>query len=425
MQYMHGFFHQNLAVGSSLVLLLGCSAVFSGTETALFSLTPEHARRLRSHGRSRLLLDVLQRKPSELLSAILLGNLVVNILFFCTGSMAISRWTASFGALGETLGGMLILILVILFGEIAPKAAGVSHPVGVLRLTGLPLAAWYRFSRPACAVIDRVLRLFRLSGDSAGSGPAMTSDELKVLLDSVRHEPGFGTREKLIMEDILDLSDLRVREIMIPRVQLFIKRLNFNREEVLRAAAAGQYSHVLVCEDSEDDLLGYIKVRDLFFDGGKTASADLICPLQFVPETKRVDQLLKAMMLGDWPLAAVVDEYGGLAGLVTLEDLFSEVMGDMALENDLVHKIDENTYRLDGQLPIREWKELLTGMLPGHEVQSLAFDTLGGFVMSLLGRMPRCGDSVSIRNLKMTVKKVNHRRIQTVLLHLNLPEGER
>jgi CBS domain containing-hemolysin-like protein len=120
---------------------------------------------------------------------------------------------------------------------------------------------------------------------------------------------------------------------------------------------------------------------------------------------------------------AVVDEYGGLAGIVTIEDLLAEVVGDFEPEKATeVKKLDEVTYRLHGQLPIRAWRELFTGFLPGQEMDMLAFDTLGGFIVSLLGRMPHQGDSVSVRNLQLTVEVMQHRQIGTVLLKLNDPE---
>jgi putative hemolysin len=423
MQSMIHFLQQNMMVGFSMTVLLALSALFSGTETALFSLTAENARRLRSHRTVGYLIEVLHRSPSDLLSAILFGNLIVNILFFCTGAVAAGHWGARYGAWGETLGGILILFSVILFGEIIPKAVGVSHPAAMLRLTGSPLAVWFRFSRPVHFLIDFVLRLFRLGGRHPVAEAGLTSDELKELLDAVRHEPGFGVREKVILEDIVNLPDIRVREIMVPRVQLFSKPCSAPVGEILSEAAAGEFSHVLVYRDQgDDDLLGFVKVRDLFFSRGQKALDSLIHPLAFVPETKRADQLLKEMLDGGRPLTAVVDEYGGLAGMVTLEDLFAEVIGDLEPEQDAVLQLDENTYRLDGQLPIREWKELLTGILPGQEVQALAFDTLGVFIISLLGRMPRRGDSVFVRNLALTVETMQHRRIQTVLLHLNSPE---
>ncbi|QHI70296.1 hemolysin family protein [Tichowtungia aerotolerans] len=420
---MIDFLQQNMIFAVSMTVLLLCSALFSGTETALFSLTPENARRLSSHRQAGYLVEILRRNPSDLLSAILFGNLIVNILFFCTGAAAAGQWGGQHGAWGEAVGGVVVLLLVIFLGEIVPKAIGVSHPIMILGVTGAFLVAWFKVSRPFRILIDRILRLFRLGGALPVAEAGLTTEEFKELLDAVRHEPGFGVREKVILEDIVNLPDIRVREIMIPRVQLFSKDESSSKEEILREARSGEYSHVFVYKDQDDDLLGYVKIRELYFCQDQKGLEALIHPLMFVPETKRADQLLKEMLDGGWPLAAVVDEYGGLAGMLTLEDLFAEVVGDFEPADDAVLQLDRNTYRLDGQLPIRAWKELLTGILPGQDVQALAFDTLGGFVISLLGRMPRCGDVVFVRNLRLTVETMQHRRIQTVLLHLNPPEA--
>jgi putative hemolysin len=420
---MLNFFQQNIFFVLSMGLLLMLSAIFSGTETALFSLTPENSRRLSSHRRIDHLIAVLRKDPSDLLACILFGNLIVNILFFCTGAVAAGRWGAQHGEWLEAVGGVLILLLVILFGEIVPKAAGITHPGAVLRVTAPFLSVWFRVSRPFRFVIRSTLKLLRLGLDHAPSEACLTPAELKELLDAVRHEPGFGVREKAVLEDIINLSDIRVREIMVPRVKLLRKSLLALREDILQEAVAGEYSHVLVYHEKDDETAGYIRTRDLFFSERTRTLDSLVRPLVFVPETKRVDRLLCDMLDGNWPLAVVVDEYGGLAGLVTIEDLFAEVVGEFEETDDEgITKLDENTYRLRGQLALRAWKELLTGILPEQEIQTLAFDTLGGFVISLLGRMPVPGDTVFVRNLRLTVESMCHRQIETVLLHLNQPE---
>lgn len=419
---MLNFLHQNIFFAFSMGMLLMLSAFFSGTETALFSLTPETARRLSSHRRIDYLISVLRNDPSDLLACILFGNLIVNILFFCTGAVAAGQWGAQHGDWLEALGGLVILLLVILFGEIVPKAAGITHPELVLRMTAPPLGIWFRLSRPFRFLIRRTLQLIRMGTSHSSVEACLTPAELKELLDAVRHEPGFGVREKAVLEDIVNLSDVRVREIMVPRVQLLRKPLSAPREEILKEAAAGEYSQVLVYRDSDDETAGYIRIRDLFFHKKPGDLDSLIRPLTFVPETKRVDRLLQEMLDGDWPLAVVVDEYGGLAGMVTIEDLFAEVVGEFDSDDEEISRLDESTYRLPGQLPIRAWKDLLTGILPEQEVQALAFDTLGGFVISLLRRMPVPGDAVFVRNLRLTVESMRHRQIETVLLHLNKPE---
>lgn len=404
-----------------IVILLVLSAFFSGSETALFSLTPDAARRLRHHRRIEELLSILRHEPSDLLSSILFGNLIVNILFFCTGAVAAGRWGAARGEWFEALGGALVLITLILLGEIVPKAVGINHSAGVLRLAAIPLRFWFRLTRFLSRALHRALHFLRLLDRSPAAEAALTPGELKELLDAVHHEPGFGSEEKEMLEDIVNLSDIRVREIMVPRVKVFRKSLQADRREILDEARKNEYSQVLIYRDKEDIPLGYVSISDLFFNDDPARPIEpLIHPLVFVPETKRVDRLLREFMANGWQLVAVVDEYGGLSGIVTIEDLFEEVIGDFEPEEtEEIVKLDETTYRLQGQLSIREWRELFTGFLPGQDMDALAFDTLGGLIISLLGRMPRAGDEVTVRNLHLIVESVRGRRIEKVLLHLN------
>jgi putative hemolysin len=405
-------------------VLLALSAFFSCSETALFSLTPESARRLRGTRHSEELLKLFHREPSELLAAILLGNLFVNVLFFCTGAMAISRLAEAYGEWFEALGGLIVLLAVILFGEIIPKAMGITLSGGIVRMASVPLRYWFVLTSPLRRLIRWTLDRLHLGVNRPLINADLTQGELKELLDAVRHEPGFGAQEKAILEDIVNLSEIRVREVMVPRVRVLSRSLAADRRGLLQEAGRNEFSCVVIYRDDDNDLLGYINIGELFADSRNSLPIEsFIRPLVFVPETKRVDVLLREFMTNGWRLAAVVDEYGGFSGIVTMEDLFAEVVGGFEPEEaEEIIKLDEMTYRLSGQLPIREWKDLLTGILPGHDVGSLAFDTLGGFVTSLLGRIPAPSDTVIVRNLRLTVESMQHSRVETVLLHLNQPE---
>jgi putative hemolysin len=409
-------------------VLLMLSAFFSGTETALFSLTPEAARRLREHKRINGLLTLLHKDPSGLLTAILFGNLIVNILFFCTGSEAASQLAASHGDWLEAVYGVLVLLAVILFGEIVPKAAGILHPSGMLHFTAIPLQGWFYFTRPFRFLIHLFLDRLGLNAHLSAAGRSyLTPGELRELLDAVQHEPEFGTQEKEMLEDIVNLPEVRVREIMTPRVDVFRQPVTADADELLARARRNDFSQVLIYRDQDDDPVGYVTTRDLFLYGGRRASLErFLRPLVFVPETKRADELLREFMTHDRRIVAVVDEYGGFSGIVVIEDLLAEVVGEFEPEEaEKIQKLNEVTYRLNGQLSIRAWRTLFTGFLPGHQVDTLAFDTLGGFIISLLGRIPRAGDAVSVRNLELTVETMHRRRIGTVLLRLNEPEGSR
>ena len=418
--------HDVMFLVTPMVFLLLLSGFFSGTETALFSLSAEGARQLSRRHRTATLLRILRQEPDELLTAILFGNLLVNILFFCTGAAASGRLAEGRGGWFDALGAVLILFSVVLFGEIVPKAIGIAHPRAVLLFSASPLNVWFSLTKPFRCFIAFLLRVFRLKTSASPVQACLTQGELRELLDAVRPEAGFGAQEKEVLEDILTLPDVRAREIMVPRMQVPRKSIEASREDILAEARRQRGAQVIICGEKEDDLLGYLSVKDLLLREKEESIESLLRPLGFIPETKRLDKLLREFLAGDWSLAAVVDEYGGFSGVVTVEDILSEVVGDVALdEMEEVSQLDSDTYRLSGQLSVRAWRELFVGVIPEQEVVGLAFDTLGGFIVSLLGRMPREGDHVAVRNLCLTVETVQRGRVLSVLLHLEQSGGQK
>lgn len=405
--------------------LLLVSSFFSGAETALFSLSSDEARGLSSRKRVCRLLHTLENHPDELLTSILLGNLLVNILFFCSGAALTGQWSAQFGGWFDAVGALLILLSVILFGEIVPKAVGVAHPQGIVKVSAAPLYAWYWLTSPFRRLIGYILRIFRLQAKRiAEEEKGLTPAELRELLDAVQEEPGFGAQEKDILEDILILPDLRAREIMEPRTRLPRKTRTSSPKEMLEDARRYNSRYVFVFGNKEDDLLGCIPTAALLLNQDKESAHDLINPVPFIPETRRVDLLLKDFLAKNWNVVAVVDEYGGFSGVVTLEDIFSEIVGDFP-EDGLseMEQLDKGTYRLSGQISVRSWRELFMGMMPEPEAGNLAFDTLGGLIISSIGRVPSAGDQVVIRNLCLTVEEVRRARVVRVRVELKEQGG--
>ncbi len=403
----------------TMVLLLLCSAFFSGTETALFSLTREQVKRLRGQGHQvEKLLTLLAGNPSGLLVAILFGNIVANIFFFSISVVIFRDVGIRYGAYWEAASGILMLLLVILGGEILPKAAGISFAERLVRINAPPLHAWFRFMGPVRRVLEVVVRHLEPAGNHDSQ---LSAGELKMLIDATRHDPTFGTQEKAIVEDIVNLPEIRVRELMVPRVKQLFRRVESPSGQSLIDAAEREMDLIPVYHGDEDNIAGVVEVRDLFINPDPALPLGrFINPVRFVPETKRADEMLREFLAEGLRMVCVVDEYGGLAGTVCLEDLLEEVVGEFdVLEVPSVEQLGESTYRLQGSLGIREWRSLFVGFLPDEVVRTLALDTVSGLVVSLLKNMPKSGDVARVQNLKFTVEQVRSNRIESVLLELS------
>jgi putative hemolysin len=406
-----------------MFFLLMLSAFFSGSETALFSLRPEQVRQMKKDPRIKKLLSMLESRPSDMLTGILFGNLIINILFFCSGAVMAGRWAEQRGEWAEALGGAVILTTVIVFGELLPKALGVTHAERVVRFTFAPLTLWLRLTRGVSRIVRHVLAALHLI-EMNDQPAALTRDELAEMVNAVREETDFGVTEKAVMEDIMNLSDVRVRQIMVPRVEVLRYPVDADYNEICRKACEQEISRVLIYQDHDENPLGYVPVRKLAFLSQKKSLETLIEPLVYVPEVQRADRLLEIFIEQRLALAAVVDEYGGLAGIITIEDLFEELVGEMdSTEHKLIAQLSDTSYRLSGRLCIRTWRNLFRGHLAGYESEAFCSDTLGGFVIAVLGRIPEAGDVIHISNLSITVESVCQSRVDTLLLELKEKGG--
>jgi len=414
--------HFMTLVGMAVLLL--CSAFFSGTESALFSLNRQQIKQLRNEGKTiEAMLHLLSVNPSGLLVAILFGNLVVNILFFCMSSVLGMEVAEQMGDWGQAVVGIVVLLVVILAGEILPKAIGISFPDRIVRLNSLPLMAWFHAMGPVRTVLERLTKRMEPVEDHAN---LVGAEDLKMLIDATHHDPTFGKQEKAIVEDIVNLPELRVRELMVPRVEQLFRRSDAPAGEALMEAAEQEIELIPIYEEDEDNIVGVVRVGELFVNNDpEKALIHFAHPVRFVPETKRADSMLREFLDEGLQMVCVVNEYGGLAGTIELEDLLEEVVGEFDIHEEAdVEQLGETTYRLRGNLGIREWRTLFVGLLPRETMQGLALDTLSGLVVSLLKRMPRPGDVAHMGNLRFTVEQVRSNRIETVLLDLENEEKE-
>ena len=400
-----------------LLALLGLSGLFSASETALFSLD-EDGRKLAGR-RARALLAA----PRNLLLSLLVANLFVNSLFF-----AIQPWLFAFDdARGALLAGFGSLVALLLAGEIVPKTLALSAPVVVSRWVAWPISVVVTLLTPLWRWMGAILDvLMRLTGEAGKRERRVTPDALAAALERSAEAGLLAAGEADLLAEIVELSSLAVREIMTPRVDMLALDLEASeeeREEVLREAKRSRVTWLPVIRGDADNVVGRVDLRDLLADPRKSIES-LVMPVAFVPEVAKVLTMLHTLREKRVAEALVVDEWGGTAGVVTLEDLFEQIVGDMRVEGEDVVKpvipMGEGRFRVSGSLSLREWNDLL-----GVEVHPTAFETVGGYVTALLGRIPRAGDRVALgQGLMGEVREVRGRRVVTVDLFLeNAAEG--
>ena len=407
-----------------LLFLLGCSAFFSGSETALFSLTRERLKdyeRTRTAAGDRIL--ALMRDPKLLLATVLVGNMTVNVLFFSVSfrladavARAHSRWAG--GAVGVGA-----LLAVIVFGEVAPKGVAVTRPAGFARAVAFPLYAFHRAASPLSRTFGFLMgKMSERIAEYAEHDVYVKPEELKMLVDMAARQQVIKGMIPSMIQEVVDIGRTRVKQIMVPRVDIAAFRLNDSREAFLDLARRTRHKRYLVYKRSMDDISTALLTREALLSPDEPLER-LQRPVVFVPETKTVEDLLKQFREQRQDFAVVVDEYGGTAGIVTIEDVIEEVIGEIKDEYDLptdeVKRLSENEYLVPGDLPLDAWREMF-----GRELPSASVDTVGGFVAALLDRMPRVGDSVVFEGVELSVTAMRRRRVLQVRLRLLGPEGE-
>lgn len=415
---------QDLDIDTLLhILLLGglilASAFFSSSEAAFFSLRRLRLKELEGVDpiRGRLGSKLLER-PQRLLFTILIGNEFVNV---AATVVATSLALSFFGDKGVGIAIAFMVPTILIFGELLPKSIGVTRAEGLVPFLSPPLEAFCRITTPIRRVIKFLVeRVLPLLGPSHQAGPFLISeDEFKTLIEIGRREGSVRETESDIIQKVLKLGEIKVREIMTPRMDMFCLEVNTPLEEVIEKVRERRYSRIPVFEGSLDQIVGILNVKDLMTASLKSPPPrglrELLHPALFVPETKRLDAMLKEFQKRRRHMAIVVDEYGGTAGLVTLEDLLEELVGEISDEFDPqligVVPLDSSSYRVSAMLGVDEFNKALEGCLPEDEA-----DTIGGLVLHLFGRVPAKGESVAFMGFEFTIEKMRGNRILELMV---------
>lgn len=397
-----------------LILLFLLSGFFSSAEAALLSLTDLHLHKMKSDNYPffNFVMKLLEN-PRRLLITIVTGNEAVNISI---SILAAALFISLFGVKGQWISIVVTSVVLFLAGEAIPKTFGVTYPMRISSAVAPLLLIISRLGYPVVAALEKTpaLLLNRLDKSRTKDSDVLMEDEFKNLVDAGSREGVVDESQKELIKTIFESGDRPVTDIMIPRVDMFCLPFDMKASDIVQQVVHGRYERVPVYREDRDDIIGILFARDLLNDamrsGESTSVEKLLARPYFVPEEKTINGLLHDFREKSTQIAIVVDEYGGVSGLVTLEDilehLFEEAYGDDTPANCGCDIIDDKTMIVPGIMPMEQVNDLFQASLPMEE-----FDTIGGFVLHLFGRMPERGEIIHFENYHFRIESLGRTRI--------------
>lgn len=420
----------DLIMFAALPLLLTVSGFFSGCETALFSLSHQDRMKLgRSNALAASAATTLLSETRPLLISLLLSNMTINVAYFVISTVLLVRLKSEYemGTLLVSVFSVMPLLALILLGEVLPKLLASRLAPAWSRVTSVPLLIVHRTLAPLRGILSVfvIAPLARLIGP-AERPPALSADELETLLQISQEQGVINDEEEQLLQQVLELSHIKVRELMTPRVDIKAFCLTDPLEELANVVRNTRLSYLPIYHDDLDHIKGVVYARQILMYPPSTLDQlrPLIHQVKWVPEQQRADQLLVDLRKTGTTFAIVVDEYGGTAGLITLEDVVEELVGQIAgpydsAQGSKVEPIAPGQWRVSANLPIHNWGQAFSGLSNVHHDSAIeSVSTAGGLVMARLGRVPMVGDRVIIGNVAMEVEQMNQRRISTLRVRL-------
>jgi len=407
----------------ALGILLLVYGFFASAETSLFSLSPVTRFKLREEpAKSGKIIDQLLSQPQRLLTSIIIGNeIVVIVATVLATSLALTLW----GERGEWLALVVLAPILLLMGEIIPKSIALSYPETIAKVIAAPLAAVMPIIKPVRIVLLGASRgTMRLLGQRPEVKPPLIREDdfLRMVEDS--HRGGLiAPLEKDLILNLLAFSDVTVSQIMVPRPDIFSLPLATRPLELIRAIKTARFSRVPLYGDQPEDILGLLHAKDLLNlpphqECDAHCLKNLLRPPYYIPESKRAFDLLGELQVRKLRLALVVDEYGSLSGLITVEDILEELSGEIEEEfqpggRPLV-QLAPGVYQVSSRMPLADFTDLLGLTLPLED-----YDTIGGFVFNLFGQLPHEGEAVIYDQVKFEVLRMKGTRIMDLLVTID------
>src|SRR5205809_7882076 len=396
-------------------ILIFCSALFSGLETALFSLKPHQLRRLEEHraGLTKFI-QLFRENPRHVLSVLLLGDglVEVRLVILCLVFLG----AGPFGSrIPQWVAGIVIFAIVVLLCDLVPKLLALSAPyrlsaIGALTLQiSMPLLdrVGHRLERISTFIVDL------LTPAHLRDRPRLSDEELRTLLEMGEEEGALNEEEAEIIEEIIKLGDKTAKDCMTPRVDSFTLPDDLTNEEAIARLKEKRHRRVPVYADTPDQILGIVDVKLFLLDPSEHYTEKLIAP-SFVSETMRALELLKLFLTHPQGMAVVVDEFGGTEGIITMEDIVEEILSDALPRGDVdlyIEPLENGKFLVSGNARLDDLSEYL-----GFRIDAEGIDTIGGFVFTRLGYLPSAGTKLEIPGFTITVRQAGRKRIQEVLL---------
>lgn len=409
-----------------LIILLMLSAFFSSAETALTTVNRIRIRSLADYGskRAKTVLKITDNS-GKMLSAILIGNNIVNV----AAASITTSLAYSLGGSAVAIANAVITVAILLFGEITPKTTATIHAEKLALIYAPIISIFMKIMTPVIFIINglsnAVLLLLRI--DPNAKNQTMTENELRTIVD-VSHEDGvIESDEKEMIYNVFDLGDAKAKDVMVPRVHVTFADVNTTYEELIEIFREDKFTRLPIFEDSTDNVIGTINMKDLLlFDNTKEFHIrDILREAYFTYEYKNISELLVEMREASFNIAIVLDEYGDTAGLITLEDILEEIVGEIhdeydENEEDFIKEIGEREYMIEGSTNLDDLNDRLDLQLESED-----YDSLGGFIIEHLDRLPEEGDSITTEDgLRLVVESLDKNRIESVHAYLPEPSAE-
>lgn len=407
----------------TIVILVMLSAFFSSAETALTTVNKHRLRSLVEEGNKTAakILKLLEN-PSKMLSAILIGNNIVNI---SASALATTFTTEVFGNAFVGVSTGVLTLVVLLFGEITPKSFATLYNEKIAFVYIHIIAPMTWILTPVIWIVDKlsavIFFVLRIDKDKAKS--QMTEGELRTIVDVSVEDGVIEKEEKSMINNVVDFGDSKAKDIMVPRADMALVSVGASFEEVFEIFNEEHYSRLPVYDDNKDSVIGILYMKDLFLyqnavDGRKQSFSikNIMREPFYVYEYQKTSSIMAEMRNRFVSLAIVLDEYGTAAGLITIEDLIEEIVGEIRDEFDMdeletVTKLEENRYEIDGAMKLGDLEDSI-----GIRLESENYDSLGGYVIELLDHLPAEGETVKKDGITLKVVSMDKNRIDRVAI---------